>query len=80
MSGFVKTIIKNHAKIKSPCLVPISNLNYGVVLRSLITRDSGFFIKICINFLNSLPTQIYLTSTSRKNDYSNQRFILYPVS
>ena len=63
MSGFAsikgktisKAIIKRYAEIGFTCLVPLSNLKYGGVLLPLITHDSGFFIKICIHFLNSLP-------------------------
>ena len=58
MSGFAlikekttsKAKIKRYAEIGSPCLVPLSNLKYGVVLPPLITHDSEFFIKICIIF------------------------------
>ena len=63
MSGFAlikeittsKARIKRYAEIGSPFLVHLSNLKYGVVLPPLITHDSGFFIKICINFQKSLP-------------------------
>ena len=48
-------IIKRYAEIESPCLVPLSNLEYGVVLSPLITHDSRLYIKICILFRNSLP-------------------------
>ena len=58
MSGFAlikekttfKATIKRYVEIGSPCLVPLSNLKYGVVLPPLITHDSEFFIKICIIF------------------------------
>ena len=61
-----KTIIKKYVKIESTCLVPLSNLKYGVVLPPLITHDSGFFIKIYIQFLNSLPRPNFLTRTSKR--------------
>ena len=37
-----KAIIKRYAEIESPCLVPLSELKYGVALQPLITRNSGF--------------------------------------
>ena len=63
MSGFAlfkekttsKAKIKSYTEIGSPCLVPLSKLKYSVVLPPLITHDSGFFIKISINFRKSLP-------------------------
>ena len=63
MSGFAlikekttsKAKIKRYVEIGSPCLVPYSNLKYGIVLPPLITQDLGLFIKICIYFRKSLP-------------------------
>ena len=49
-----KAMIKRYAEIESPCLVPLSNLKYGVVLPTLVAYDSEFFLKICIRFLSSL--------------------------
>ena len=49
-----KAMIKRYAEIRSPCLVPRSNVKYGVVLPPLITHDSGFVINSCIHFQNSL--------------------------
>ena len=49
-----KAILKRYAEIGSHCLGHLSNLKYSVVLPSLITHDSGFFLKICIHFQNSL--------------------------
>ena len=63
-----KAIIKRYAEIGAPYLVPLSNLNYGVVLPPLITHTSGFVIKICIHFRKPLPNLNFLTHTSRKND------------
>ena len=54
-----KAIMKRCVKIGSPYLVPVSNLKYGVVLPPLITHDSGFFIKICMHFRNSLPNPFF---------------------
>ena len=48
------------------CLVPVSNLRYGVVLPPLITHDSGFFIKICIHFRNSLPNPNFFNTNIKK--------------
>ena len=56
MSGFVsikgKTTsiarINRYDEIGFPCLLPPSNLKYGVVLPALITLDSEFFIKVNI--------------------------------
>ena len=50
MSGFAlikekttsKAKIKRYAEIGSPCLVPLPNLKYGVVLPPLITRFRVF--------------------------------------
>ena len=39
-----KPRMKRYAEIGSPCLVPLCNLRYGVVLPPLITRVSEFFI------------------------------------
>ena len=50
-----KARMKRYAKIGSTCVVPLSNLKYGVVLPPLITHDFELFIKICIHFLKSLP-------------------------
>ena len=74
MSGFAlikekttsKARIKRYAKIGSPCLVPLSNLKYGVVLLLLITHDSKFFIKICIHFLKSLPKPSFFNTHIKK--------------
>ena len=38
-----KVRVKGYAGIGSPCLVALSNLQYGVVLPPLITHDSEFF-------------------------------------
>ena len=70
MSGFAlikekttsKAKIKTYAEIGSPCLVPLSNLKYGVVLPLLRTHNSGFFIKICIHFRKSLPNPIFFNT------------------
>ena len=75
MSGFAlikekttsKARIKIYTELGSNCLVPLSNLKYGVVLAPLITLDSEFFIKICIHFLKLLPKPNFF-NTSRKND------------
>ena len=63
-----KAGIKRYAEIGTLCLVPLSNLKYGVVLPPLKTHDFEFFIKIFIHFLKSLPKPVFLTRTSRKND------------
>ena len=77
MSGFAlikekttfKALIKRYCDIGSPCLVPLCNLKYGVVLPPLITHYSRFFIKICIHFGNSLPNPIFFsTFTLRRNN------------
>ena len=61
-----KAIINRYAEIGSPCLVPLSNLKFGVVLPLLITHDPGFFDKICIGFVSSnlcfLVTLIFTSS------------------
>ena len=51
-----------YAEIEFPCLVPLSNLEYYVVLPPLITYKSGVFIKICIHSLNSLPNYFFFSS------------------
>ena len=61
-----KAIIKRYAEIGSPCLVPLSNLKYGVVLPPLITHDSGFFNKICIHFRNLLPNPNFFNTRIKK--------------
>ena len=61
-----KTIIKRYNKIGSLCLVPLSNLKYGVVLPPLITHNFGVFIKIYIHFLNSLPNPIFFNTHIKK--------------
>ena len=37
-----KAKTKRYAEIEPPCLVPLYNLKYGVVLRPLTTHDPGF--------------------------------------
>ena len=74
MSGFAlikekttsKTRIKRYAEIRCPCLVPLSNLKYGVVLPPLIIHDSEFFIKICNHFLKSLPKPNFFNTHIKK--------------
>ena len=61
-----KAIIKRYAEIGSPCLVPLSNLKYDVVLPPLKTHDYGFFNKICIYFRNSLPNPILFNTHIKK--------------
>ena len=66
MSGFSlikkkatsKAKIKRYAEIGSPCLVPLSNLKYGVV-----------FIKICIHFRKSLPNPFFFFDTDIKKQW-----------
>ena len=74
MSGFTlikkkttsKARKKRYAEIGSPCLVPLTNLKYGVVLPPLITKDYEFFIKICIHFLKSLPKPNFFNTHIKK--------------
>ena len=74
MSGFAlikektnsKVIIKRYDQIGSPCLVPLSNLKYGVVLPPFVTHDSGFFIKICIHFPKWLLNPIFINTHIKK--------------
>ena len=74
MSGFAltkekiifKAKIKRYVKIGSPCLVPYSNLKYGVVLPPLITHNFGFFIKICIHFQKLLPNPNFLAHIKKE--------------
>ena len=55
-----------YAELGSPCLFPLSNLQYGVVLPPFVTHDSGFFIKICIHFRKSLPKPIFFNTHIKK--------------
>ena len=61
-----KVIVKRYAGIESPCLVPLSELNYGVAFPPLTTPNSGFFIKICIHFLNLLPNPNFFNKHIKK--------------
>ena len=71
MSGFAlikekitsKAIMKRYAEIGSPCLAPVSNLKYGVVLPPLITHDSGFSLRFVSIFENRCEILIFLTHT-----------------
>ena len=38
-----KAKTKRYAELESPCLVPLYNLKYGVLLRPLTTHNAGFF-------------------------------------
>ena len=74
MSGFAlikekttsKARIKIYTELGSNCLVPLSNLKYGVVLAPLITLDSEFLIKICIHFLKLLPKPNFFNTHIKK--------------
>ena len=74
MSGFalikentiIKAIINKCAKTGCGCLVALSNLNYGVVLAPLITHYSRAFIKVCINFQDSLPKLNFFNTHIKK--------------
>ena len=61
--------MRRHAEIGSTCLILICSLKHDVVLPLLIMRDSGFLIKIFINYINLLPNSIFLKKTHSKKEW-----------